>query len=94
VTQVNNGGLRQQRPRLKTLGQLPIAELFPVGPERERTAAAIKLLASRFRNRDAHTYAKNVRAFHFYLVPNLFVPALNQLLSSIDQTALHAQAAQ
>jgi hypothetical protein len=81
----------KQQSVLKTLGQLPIEQVFPAGLEGQRTAAAIKLLASQFRNRDAHTYAKNIRAFHFYLVPTLFVPALNHLLSSVDQLELRAR---
>jgi len=58
--------------------------------ERDLTVAAIKLLYKTFRNRDAHQYTQNVRAFHFHTVPLVFVPAFNILLATAKQQDLKA----
>jgi len=72
----------------KTLGKLHPEQILPPGSERDLVSASIKLLASAIRNRDAHRYAKDVRAFHFHVVGSLFVPALNILLASLNQGEL------
>jgi hypothetical protein len=45
--------------------------------------AAFHLLTYTIRNRDAHAYVPNVREEHFWLVKELFVPALNVLVDWI-----------
>ena len=54
-------------------------------------AAAVKLLAKTFRNREAHRYVKNTRALHFYVVGKVFIPAINELITTIDQAGLKAR---
>jgi hypothetical protein len=56
--------------------------------EKDLTLASLDLLRSTIRNRDAHRYARNVRAFHFHTVERLLVPALNTLLASLNQDGL------
>jgi len=56
--------------------------------ERDVVFASIDLLRSRIRNRDAHEYARNKRAFHFHIVPDLLIPAFNILLATVDQEGL------
>ena len=72
----------------KTLAILADSQAFRRLVADDVSIAAIKLLASRFRNRDAHVYAKNVPAMHSYLVPSLFVPALNRFISLVDEPEL------
>ncbi len=50
-------------------------------PEKNRLIAAYELLGRTIRNRDAHAYVPRVRAEHFDLVSQLFIPSLNDLLS-------------
>jgi len=70
------------------LGDVPVDKIVKSGRERNLVAAGFKLLSSAVRNRDAHRYAQNVRAFHFHLVEKLFVPAFNVVLASLDQNEL------
>jgi hypothetical protein len=53
------------------------------GSEQEQNLvfAAYYVLAKTIRNRDAHAYRPKVRDNHFWLVPDLFVEALNILVS-------------
>ena len=73
---------------MKLGGDLPWSKVLASGPDQDLVSASVKLLASRMRNRDAHRYTKDVRAFQFYLVEMLFVPALNILLARLDQDQL------
>jgi hypothetical protein len=67
------------------------AATIPLLPaERALVKAALRFLASFIRNRDAHRYEQNVRTSHFWAVGQLFVPALNILLASINQSHLAA----
>lgn len=50
-------------------------------PKKKRLIAAYELLGRTIRNRDAHAYVPRVRAEHFDLVSQLFIPSLNDLLS-------------
>ncbi len=78
----------EPEPRFPTLGNLPVGKIPKTKEERDLVLASIKLLASTIRNRDAHRYAEDVRAFHFHLVPSLFVPTFNILLASLSQDDL------
>ena len=71
-----------------TLNGLPVDKVPANINDQRLVSASIGLLASSIRNRDAHRYTQNVRSFHFHLVPKLFVPALNILLSNVDQEML------
>ncbi|WP_447962989.1 hypothetical protein [Nitrospira sp. Ecomares 2.1] len=75
-----------------TLGGIPLQLVLQdlSQGERDLAVAAFDLLRSTIRNRDAHRYAENVRAFHFHLVSRLFVPAFNAILRSLNQTQLRA----
>ncbi len=68
-----------------TLGNVPVADILPRGAGRDLVAASFKYLAKTIRNRDAHRYARSVRAFHSHTVERLFVPAFNLVLASLDQ---------
>jgi hypothetical protein len=46
--------------------------------------ASLKLLAAAVRNRDAHRYVRGIRASQFHGVADLFVPALNILMTTLD----------
>lgn len=48
--------------------------------EQRRLLAAYELLGRTIRNRDAHAYVPKKRDSHFYLVRELFIPAVNDLL--------------
>ena len=48
--------------------------------EQRRLLAAYELLRRTIRNRDAHAYVPKKRDSHFYLVRELFIPAVNDLL--------------
>ena len=48
--------------------------------ERTRILAAYELLGKTIRNRDAHAYVPKKRASHFYLVHELFIQCLNDLI--------------
>ena len=74
-----------------TLGDLPLDKIIKPGQERKLVLAGYKLLASFIRNRDAHRYTRNVRAFHFHAVESVFVPAFNILLKTLDQQRLRVQ---
>ena len=56
--------------------------------DRNFVASALSVLASKFRNREAHKYVKDVRDKHYYLTATLFIPAFNLLLASLDQQRL------
>ena len=56
-------------------------------PQRNRLLAAYELLGRTIRNRDAHAYVPKVRAEHFDLVKDLFIPSINDLLSWIQLSA-------
>jgi len=77
-----------------TLGDLPprLGSMLEHNRDRPLVLAAFKLLASAIRNRDAHRYAENTRAFHFHVVRSLLAPALNVLLQSLDPDELRARA--
>ncbi|MFZ0887149.1 MAG: hypothetical protein WA005_01735 [Candidatus Binataceae bacterium] len=72
-------------------GDLPWKEILSSQPDRDFVSASMKLLAGKIRNRDAHRYAKSVRAFHFHVVKSLFVPAFNILLALVDQAELRSR---
>ncbi|HEY6330764.1 MAG TPA: hypothetical protein VI756_15635 [Blastocatellia bacterium] len=74
-----------------TLGTLPLGRVGGTIAERELVKASYKLLANTIRNRDAHRYARNVRAFHFQAVERLFVPSFNILLRSLDDGELRTR---
>jgi len=90
IALVNNNDVSIREPDLKfeTLANLHVEKIVEVGPNRDLVEASIKLLASAIRNRDAHRYARNVRAFHFHTVKTLFVPAFNILLKLLNQEEL------
>ena len=71
----------------KSLGQL-VSRLGKLGqikePEKKRLMVAYKYLTAVIRNRDEHTYVKNVRRNDFPAVKGLFVPAFNALLKAMD----------
>lgn len=71
-----------------TLGKLPLKQLGETAEEKALISASFKLLSGSIRNRDAHCYAQDVRAFHFNAIERLFVPALNILLRSLDKSKL------
>jgi hypothetical protein len=52
---------------------------------------SMRLLASAIRNRDIHSYVRNVRRLHFHTVRDMFVPALNNLLRSCDSDGGEAE---
>ncbi len=89
----NAASIRQDEVKSRSLGKLPVGDVVANGDDRELVSASIKLLASAIRNRDAHRYAENVRAFHFFAVRDLFVPTLNILIGTLDQTDLANQIA-
>ena len=60
-------------------------------PEKDFVIASFNYLRDTIRNRDAHRYTQNVRAFHFYAVERVIVPSLNTLLKLVDQDALRMQ---
>lgn len=87
----NDPSSREKDVQFGTLGRLPLGAALKGLPERDLVLAAVKLLASTIRNRDAHRYTKNVRAFHFHVLAKVLVPAFNAILASIDQTELRAR---
>jgi hypothetical protein len=74
-----------------TLGNVPLRKLVRDLPERDLAWAALELLRQSIRNRDAHQYARGVRAAHFRAVPDLFVPALNALLDKLPKGDLRTR---
>lgn len=74
-----------------TLGNLPLQKIIKADRERNLVLASYKFLASSIRNRDAHRYTRDVRAFHFHVVERLFIPAFNILLRSLDQSELRVR---
>jgi hypothetical protein len=79
--------------KMKLGGNLPWNKILSSESDRNLVWASVKLLAGKIRNRDAHRYAENVRAFHFHVVKSLFVPAFNILLASVDQPELRSRLA-
>ncbi len=73
---------------MKLGSDLPWTILLTDGSDLDLVSASMKLLAGKIRNRDAHRYTENQRAFHFHAVESLFVPALNILLACLDQDDL------
>jgi hypothetical protein len=67
-----------------TLGDLPLKKLAAATGDESRALAAFTLFRSSIRNRDAHYYAKGVRAAHFRVIPDLLVPALNGVLALVS----------
>ena len=51
--------------------------------ERKLLFASYRLLTMTVRNRDAHAYVPNVRDSHFWMVQDVFMPALNLLVKWI-----------
>jgi hypothetical protein len=90
LVKVNDPSVREPAVGFGTLGTLPekMKKILKPGPNQDLVCASIKLLASTIRNRDAHHYAQDVRAFHFHLVESLFVPAFNVLLASLNKDQL------
>ena len=82
--------VKDKETSLGTLGAIKVDTVMNPGPERDLVSASIKLLASTIRNRDAHRYTQNVRAFHFPAVEKLFVPSLNALLQLLAQDELRS----
>lgn len=70
---------------------LPWKKILTPGSDLDLVSASVKLLAGKIRNRDAHHYAENVRAFHFHVVESLFVPAFNIILKAVDQGELRSR---
>ncbi len=93
VRLVNEGdpSIREVGVSFGTLGQVPLSRILNPGRERDLVSASITLLRTTIRNRDAHRYAQNVRAFHFHVVKRLFVPAFNIVLASLDQNELRVR---
>lgn len=73
-----------KQPTFGILGGLPLAKMVKDKPREDVWFAGIELLRDTIRNRDAHKYNRNVRESQFYLVPKLFIPTLNAMLSSLD----------
>jgi len=86
----NDSTIRESELHFTTLGKLPVGKIPKLKQEQEFVTASIKLLASTIRNRDAHRYTRNVRAFHFHVVGSLFVPAFNILLASLSEIDLRS----
>ena len=74
-----------------TLNDRPLKKILKTDKERDFVEASYELLRSSIRNRDAHRYTRNVRAFHFRAVESLFVPAFDILLETLDQHDLRDQ---
>lgn len=53
------------------------------GDEKRLLFASYRLLTMTIRNRDAHAYVPNVRDSHFWIVQDVFMPALNLLVKWI-----------
>ena len=79
-----------QKDEMKLGGKLPWDKVLGnATPEETRTVGwGIYLLATTIRNRDFHRYVEGVRLKQFYLVQKLFLPAINIILSDLDQTEL------
>ena len=80
--------MKYEAAKYKTLGKLAqeIACLRRIDQAlRIKTQAAFMYLNSTIRNRDAHQYKAGVRAGDFWLLEPLFVPALNALISTLEQ---------
>lgn len=88
---VRSSSVLEQVPTTGMLGTLPIKKLVRASAQPKLARAAFDLLRDGMRNRDAHQYVKNVRAAHFKAVPKLFVPALNEVLGSLDQQRLRSE---
>lgn len=76
---------------LGSLGKVPWKTVLQGVAKPKRVQAAYELLRDTIRNRDAHRYSKDVRAFHFHVVGMLFVPAFNAVLRSLNQAELRAR---
>ena len=66
------------------MGNLPTTKLFKNCVNQEQCKASFEWLRDAARNRDAHQYAKDVRALQFYTIEALIVPMLNTALNTID----------
>ena len=84
----NDPSIKSEDSSLGTLNDVQVGTIDGLGDKRALVAAALKLLGSTIRNRDAHRYQPDVRAGHFQAVPRVFVPAFNALLQCLDQNAL------
>jgi hypothetical protein len=71
-----------QVPYFGTLKNVPLAKLAASAPNAQSLIAGLELFRQSIRNRDAHYYAKGVRAAHFRIIPDLLVPALNAALAT------------
>jgi hypothetical protein len=69
-----------------TLGNEVDKCLKDIRPQSALVRASFKFLASAVRNRDAHRYTRNVRAFHFHAVERVLVPSFNVLLEMVNKT--------
>jgi hypothetical protein len=89
---VNKGKAKKEEQGFQTLGKIlqgqAPRQILGANPSSDLALAGLTLLNSTFRNRDAHRYAKNKRAFHFYTVGQVLVPALNELIAHMDPVKL------
>jgi hypothetical protein len=60
-----------------------LAEKLSLSPEEKELLTAGFMLLRVLRNRDVHSYVRDVRKGNFYLVKELFMPCLNTLLKSM-----------
>ena len=73
-------------PLLKLL--LIIDNFIEQGTESQTIKKSLHHLRKFIRNRDIHSYEKDVRGNNLYLVKNKFLPAFNLMLASLDQSGL------
>jgi hypothetical protein len=83
----NDPSAKAEDTSFGTFKDAQVRTITGLGNKRALVEAALKLLASTIRNRDAHRYQPNVRAGHFLAVPRVFVPAFNALLQCLDLSA-------
>ena len=67
---------------------LVIEYFIEQGTECQKIKKALHHLRKFIRNRDLHSYEKDVRGSNFYLVKNKFLPAFNLMLALLDQSGL------
>ena len=91
MVKAKNTSVSESTVSFGTLGELPVDKLLDGIQEKDRIKASIELLRQSVRNRDAHRYTMNVRAFHFHALGSLFVPALNSILISLGRPELAAR---
>ncbi len=58
------------------------------GPECDQIKDSLHHLRKFIRNRDMHSYEKDVRGSNLHLVKNKFIPAFNFMFASLDQSEL------